>query len=168
MDPLHLAHPGPHVLRMVPLVRAVRSPAAKQLAHRVYQSCIPLQSSGTWSGERHSGHVRRLFAAFPRHPHTGRGGELVPGGWSGRHPHSRTMEHGDAGHPAVKDRMGTASDSGSWVVVFVAGARARVEEALKEARELYPHHHFALVTEPECRPWLSQDALTRVFLVPQP
>lgn len=79
------------------------------------------------------------------------------------------MEHLHARHPAVRKRWVTTGDSSrNCVVVFVAGARARVEAALKEARELYPGHHFALITEPECRPWLSEDARTRVFLVPQP
>jgi len=54
------------------------------------------------------------------------------------------------------------------VVVFVSGPRPRVEAALAEARELYPSHDFAFVTEPECRGWLTEDAHNRVFVTQHP
>lgn len=54
------------------------------------------------------------------------------------------------------------------VVVFVSGPRPRVEAALAEARELYPSHDFAFVTEPECRDWLPEDAHNVVFVTPRP
>jgi glycosyltransferase involved in cell wall biosynthesis len=71
--------------------------------------------------------------------------------------------------PAAQLAGVTANDDGgACVVVFIAGARERVEEALREARALYPDRDFALIAEPQCQPWLAEDARTRVFLVPQP
>ena len=54
------------------------------------------------------------------------------------------------------------------VVVFVSGTRPRFEAALAEARELYPNHDFAFVTEPECRGWLGTHPGDLVLVAQQP
>jgi glycosyltransferase involved in cell wall biosynthesis len=73
------------------------------------------------------------------------------------------------GEAAPRSARPAASGSGRpRVVLFVTGPRSRVEEALTEARQLYPDHDFAFVTEPECRDWLAEDARDVVFVTPQP
>jgi glycosyltransferase involved in cell wall biosynthesis len=54
------------------------------------------------------------------------------------------------------------------VVVFVAGARARVEAALYEARKVYGDRHLTFFCEPEHRAWLADRADETIFTVEQP
>lgn len=54
------------------------------------------------------------------------------------------------------------------VVVFVAGARARVEAALYEAREVYGGRHLTFFCGPEHCAWLAERAGETVFTVEQP
>lgn len=54
------------------------------------------------------------------------------------------------------------------VVVFVAGARARVEAALYEARKVYGDRHLTFFCEPEHRAWLAERADETIFTVEQP
>ena len=54
------------------------------------------------------------------------------------------------------------------VVVFVAGARARVEAALCEARKVYGGRHLTFFCEPEHRAWLAERAGETIFTVEQP
>jgi glycosyltransferase involved in cell wall biosynthesis len=52
--------------------------------------------------------------------------------------------------------------------VFVAGARARVEAALYEARKVYGDRHLTFFCEPEHRAWLADRADETIFTVEQP
>jgi glycosyltransferase involved in cell wall biosynthesis len=54
------------------------------------------------------------------------------------------------------------------VVVFVAGARARVEAALYEARKVYGGRHLTFFCEPEHRAWLAERAGETILTVEQP
>jgi glycosyltransferase involved in cell wall biosynthesis len=54
------------------------------------------------------------------------------------------------------------------VVVFVAGARARVEAALYEARKIYGGRDLTFFCEPEHRAWLAERAGETILTVEQP
>jgi glycosyltransferase involved in cell wall biosynthesis len=54
------------------------------------------------------------------------------------------------------------------VVVFVAGARARVEAAVYEARKIYGGLDLTFFCEPEHRAWLAERAGETIFTVEQP
>jgi glycosyltransferase involved in cell wall biosynthesis len=54
------------------------------------------------------------------------------------------------------------------VVVFVAGARARVEAAICEARKVYGGRHLICICEPEHRAWLTESPGETVLTVEQP
>ena len=54
------------------------------------------------------------------------------------------------------------------VVVFLAGARARVEAALCEARKIYGGRDLTFFCEPEHRVWLAERAGETIFTVEQP
>src|SRR4030095_6775971 len=103
---------------------------------------LSVQPSRTRAGERHPGYVRWLFSTIPWDPYARGGGGLVRRSWPRRCPHTGPVEHVDGGCPSmtgqspspgasIKGATKPANSDGPTprVVVFVAGARARVEAA---------------------------------------
>ena len=80
---------------------------------------------------------------------------------------SNESEFANATGSARSDSV-TADESSPRVIVFVAGARARIEAAADAARRLYPGRHLVFVCEPIHCEWLSQRPRESIFVVEQP
>jgi glycosyltransferase involved in cell wall biosynthesis len=69
---------------------------------------------------------------------------------------------------SVLDQSATSEESGSRVVVFVAGERSGVDAAVRSVYQLYGDRRVLFVCEPRHRAWLPQGSSENILVVEQP